>query len=51
MFTWITYTDFVSALAKLGAVIFLFVVGLEFKLKDIDKIPYVRMVIFGVVIP
>lgn len=29
----ITYTDFVSTLAKLGAVILLFVVGLEFKLK------------------
>ena len=48
---WITYTDFVSALAKLGAVILLFVVGLEFKLKDIGKIRYIWIAVFGVIIP
>jgi len=48
---WITYTDFVSALAKLGAVILLFVVGLEFKLKDIGKIRYMWIALFGVIVP
>lgn len=48
---WITYTDFVSSLAKLGAVILLFVVGLEFKLKDIGKIRYLWIASFGVIIP
>lgn len=48
---WITYTDFVSSLAKLGAVILLFVVGLEFKLKDIGKIRYMWIALFGVIIP
>ncbi|MDD1728080.1 MAG: cation:proton antiporter, partial [Methanospirillum sp.] len=32
---WIQYTDFVSSLAHLGAVILLFVIGLEFKLHEI----------------
>lgn len=48
---WITYTDFVSSLAKLGAVILLFVVGLEFKFKDIGKPRYIWIAIFGVIIP
>ncbi|MFW2371887.1 MAG: cation:proton antiporter [Gammaproteobacteria bacterium] len=48
---WITYTDFVSSLAKLGAVILLFVVGLEFKLKDIGKIRYMWIALFGVIVP
>lgn len=48
---WITYTDFVSSLAKLGAVILLFVAGLEFKLKDIGKIRYFWIASFGVIIP
>jgi Kef-type K+ transport system membrane component KefB len=51
VFGWITYTDFVSALAKLGAVILLFVVGLEFKLKDIGKMRYVWIALPGVIIP
>jgi Kef-type K+ transport system membrane component KefB len=48
---WITYSDFVSSLAKLGAVILLFVVGLEFKLKDIGKIRYLWIASFGVIVP
>ena len=48
---WITYTDFVSSLAKLGAVVLLFVVGLEFKLKDIGKIRYMWIALFGVIVP
>jgi Kef-type K+ transport system membrane component KefB len=48
---WITYTDFVSSLAKLGAVVLLFVVGLEFKLKDIGKVRYMWIALFGVIVP
>lgn len=36
----ITCSDFFSTLAKLGAVILLFVIGLEFKLKNIGKLRY-----------
>ena len=39
----ICYSDFVSSLANLGAVILLFVVGLALKLKDIGKIRYCVM--------
>lgn len=48
---WITYTDFVSTLAKLGAVILLFVVGLEFKLKDISRLRYLWIALLGVIVP
>ena len=34
----VTYTDFVSSLAHLGAVVLLFTVGLHFKIKDIVMI-------------
>jgi Kef-type K+ transport system membrane component KefB len=48
---WITYTDVVSTLAKLGAVILLFVIGLEFKLKDIGRLRYFWVALFGVIVP
>ncbi len=48
---WITYTDFVSSLAHLGAVILLFVIGLEFKLSGIYKPKYIVIAIAGVVFP
>lgn len=47
----ITYSDFVANLAQLGAIVLLFVIGLEFKLKDIAKIKYIWIAIIGVVIP
>jgi len=47
----ITYTDFVRDIAHLGAVILLFVVGLEFKLKAIVNIKYGIIAIFGVFVP
>lgn len=47
----ITYTDFVRSMAQLGAVILLFVVGLEFKLREIVNIKYSIVAIFGVVVP
>jgi len=47
----ITYTDFVSGLAHLGAVILLFVVGFEFRIAHIMKLKYFLIALSGVVIP
>jgi len=48
---WITYTDFVSTLGNLGAIVLLFTIGLEFNLKDILKIRYFFIALFGVIVP
>ena len=48
---WITYTDFVKSIAHLGAVILLFVIGLEFKLKDIFNLKYLIIALVGVIVP
>jgi Kef-type K+ transport system membrane component KefB len=48
---WITYTDFVSALAHLGAVILLFVIGFEFNLKDIVQPRNFAIALIGVIVP
>ncbi len=47
----INYTSFVSSLAYLGGVILLFVIGLEFKLKDIISLKIAIIAFFGVNIP
>ncbi len=47
----ITYTDFVSSLAHLGAVFLLFVVGMEFRFEDIAKPRYFLIASAGVVVP
>src|SRR3989344_906870 len=47
----ITYTDFVASVAHLGAIILLFVVGLEFKLKDIFNFKYSVIALVGVIVP
>lgn len=47
----ITYTDFVKSIAHLGAVILLFVVGLEFRIKDIANAKYGVIALAGVIIP
>src|SRR3989339_314390 len=47
----ITYTDFVASVAHLGAVILLFVIGLEFKLKDIFNFKYSVIALVGVIVP
>lgn len=47
----ITYTDFVRSLAALGAVILLFVIGLEFNLGDILDIKYLIIALCGVIVP
>ncbi len=47
----ITYTDFVRSVASLGAVILLFVIGLEFRLKEIFNIKYGIIALVGVIVP
>ena len=45
--SWITYTNFVSSMAHLGAIILLFVTGLEFKLKDVMRWRYGVIAVTG----
>ncbi|MBI2084620.1 MAG: cation:proton antiporter [Candidatus Aenigmarchaeota archaeon] len=47
----ITYTEFVKGIAHLGAVILLFVVGLEFQLKHILNPKYFTIAIIGAIVP
>lgn len=47
----VTYTDFVAGLANLGAVILLFVIGLEFKVQDILAPKNGIIAAAGVIIP
>lgn len=47
----ITYTEFIANIAELGAIILLFVVGLEFKLDEIINLKYSVIAFFGVIIP
>jgi Kef-type K+ transport system membrane component KefB len=48
---WITYTDFVSGLAHLGAVVLLFVIGFEFSLREIMHPRNFAIALLGVIIP
>ncbi|MEN6443059.1 MAG: cation:proton antiporter [Methanoregula sp.] len=48
---WIGYTDFVRSLAHLGAVVLLFVIGLEFKIKDILSMRNGIIAAIGVIVP
>ena len=47
----VTYTDFVATLAHLGAVVLLFTIGLEFNIKDIAKLRYLIIALFGIIVP
>jgi Kef-type K+ transport system membrane component KefB len=47
----VTYTDFVSTLAHLGAVVLLFTIGLEFNIRDILKIRYFFIALVGIIVP
>lgn len=47
----VTYTDFVSSLANLGAVVLLFTIGLEFEVKEIAKLKYLFIALLGVIVP
>jgi Kef-type K+ transport system membrane component KefB len=47
----ITYTEFVSSLAHLGAIILLFTIGLEFDVLEIVKIRNLVVAIVGIILP
>ncbi len=47
----VTYTDFVSSLAHLGAVVLLFTIGLEFSIKEIARVRYLVIGLSGVILP
>ncbi len=51
VFGLVTYTDFVSSLAHLGAVVLLFTIGLEFELKEIINVKYFFIALVGVILP
>jgi len=51
VFGLITYSESVRSFAQLGATVLLFVVGLEFELKEIFNIKYGIIALIGVVIP
>jgi Kef-type K+ transport system membrane component KefB len=47
----ITYTESIQSFAQLGAIVLLFVIGLEFELKDIFNVKYGVIALMGVVVP
>lgn len=47
----ITYTDFVRSVAHLGAVILLFVIGLELRLREVFNFKYIFIALVGVIVP
>lgn len=47
----VTYTDFVSSLAHLGAVVLLFTIGLEFELNQLARTGYFVIALIGVIVP
>ena len=47
----VTYTDFVSSLGHLGAVVLLFTVGLHFKIREITNFKYLIIAAVGIIVP
>ncbi|MFC2067427.1 cation:proton antiporter [Chloroflexota bacterium] len=47
----VTYTDFVSSLGHLGAVVLLFTIGLHFKIHEIANVKYSIIALFGIIFP
>ncbi|MFH1231410.1 MAG: cation:proton antiporter [Planctomycetota bacterium] len=47
----VTYTDFVSTMAHLGAVVLLFTIGLEFNIKEITRFKYFPIALLGIIVP
>jgi len=50
-FGFIDYTEFVEALAHIGAIVLLFAIGLEFKLREVYSIKYTFIAVGGVIVP
>lgn len=51
VFGWITYTVFVTNIAHLGAIVLLFVVGLEFRARELAAVRPFLIAIAGVIVP
>jgi len=51
VFGWITYTSFVAKIAHLGAIVLLFVVGLEFRARELAAVRPFLIAVAGVVVP
>src|SRR3989338_6417909 len=47
----VTYTDFVKSLAHIGAVILMFVIGIEFKMREIYNLRNTIIALVGVIVP
>ena len=47
----VKYTDAVKMLAHLGSIILLFSIGLEFRVKEIYKLKYMFIALFGIIFP
>jgi len=47
----VTYTAFVSSLGHLGAVVLLFTIGLHFEVREITRIKYLIIALFGLILP
>jgi len=47
----VTYTNFVSSLGHLGAVVLLFTVGLHFKIEEITRLKYFIIALLGIIVP
>jgi Kef-type K+ transport system membrane component KefB len=51
VFGWISYTSFVANIAHLGAIVLLFVVGLEFRARELAAVRPFLIAVAGVVVP
>mgnify|MGYP001567814177 FL=1 len=51
IFSIVQYSDAVKMLAHLGAIMLLFAIGLEFKIKDVYQIKYMFIALIGVIVP
>lgn len=51
VFGWITYTTFVANIAHLGAIVLLFVVGLEFRARELATVRPFIIAVAGIIVP
>lgn len=47
----VKYTDAIKMLASLGSIILVFSIGLEFKIREIYKLKYLLIALFGIICP
>jgi Kef-type K+ transport system membrane component KefB len=51
VFGWITYTTFVANIAHLGAIVLLFVIGLEFRARELASVRPFMIAVAGIIVP